>query len=417
MAEATALRNNALPYPVYGVPWTVVIPVLDADGDLVTTAAGLDSEVSLNGNTFADCTNEATEIATGSGMYYLTLTAAEMTADIVAVIVKTSTSGAKTTPLVLYPRKLITLASGTSQGGAAGYITLAANSITYDDRYNGCLCVGTLDTLVEARILQDCTASNQQCTVTPGWNTSPDADDTYIIYLPEGMQVPTPNVIRVGGTASAFLGTDGKPLISTDAQDLSGTLAVEVKRMSGVDTGILINSEDNLLMISAYNPFVAGLVTRAGLLDTGSSASVLNTVEILLPNMQGVAVLTSGSNAYESAPILSTTTHQITLATALSGAPESGTNFVILPPVNLAIGSLSAAQLTADAIDAILDEVVEGTLTLRQVLRILLAKATLKASGGGTTSVAFRDLADSKNRIAMTVDASGNRSAVTLDGT
>ena len=97
MAEVTAFRNNALPYPVYGVPYVVEFPILDADGDLVSGAAGLDSEVSLNGDTYADCTNEATEIASSSGMYYLSLTAAEQTADAVGVIVKTSTTGAKGT--------------------------------------------------------------------------------------------------------------------------------------------------------------------------------------------------------------------------------------------------------------------------------------------------------------------------------
>jgi len=91
------------PQPKRGVAFTVVFPILDADGDLVTGAAGLDSEISKDLGTFADCSNEATELATSSGMYYLTLTVAEMTADIVAIIVKTSTSGAKTTPLVLYP--------------------------------------------------------------------------------------------------------------------------------------------------------------------------------------------------------------------------------------------------------------------------------------------------------------------------
>ena len=50
MAEVTAMRNNALPYPVYGAPFTLVFPILDADGDPVTSAAGLDSEVSKNGN-------------------------------------------------------------------------------------------------------------------------------------------------------------------------------------------------------------------------------------------------------------------------------------------------------------------------------------------------------------------------------
>ena len=88
--------------PKKGVAYTVVLPILDADGDLVTAAAGLDSEISKDLGTFADCTNEATEIATSSGMYYLTLTATEMNADIIAIIVKTSTSGAKTTPIVIY---------------------------------------------------------------------------------------------------------------------------------------------------------------------------------------------------------------------------------------------------------------------------------------------------------------------------
>lgn len=215
MAEATGLRNNALPYAVYGVPWGVVFPILDADGDLVTGATALDSEVSKNGDTFADCTNEATEIDTASGMYYLLLTAAEMTADVVTVIVKTSSSGAKTTILVFYPRKLVLLATGTSQGGAAGYITLAASAVSHDDQYNGCLCVATLDTLVEARILQDCTSSNQQCTVTPSWNVTPDADDTYAIYLPEGQQIPTVNVLYSYGLTIIARGTVGSASTTT----------------------------------------------------------------------------------------------------------------------------------------------------------------------------------------------------------
>jgi len=89
--------------PKKNVAYRVTFPILDADGDLVTGATGLDSEVSKDAGTFADCTNEATEIATSSGVYYLDLTATEMSADTVAVIVKTSSSGAKTTVLVMYP--------------------------------------------------------------------------------------------------------------------------------------------------------------------------------------------------------------------------------------------------------------------------------------------------------------------------
>lgn len=74
--------------------------------------------------------------------------------------------------------------------------------------------------------------------------------------------------------------------------------------------------------------------------------------------------------------------------------------------------------LTAGAVDAVLDEVVEGTITLRQALRLVLSFISGECSGGGTTTITFRDIGDTKDRIVMTVDASGNRSAIgTRDGT
>lgn len=250
MAEATALRNNALPYPVYGCAYTVIFPILDADGDLVTGAAGLDSEVSKNGDGFADCTNEATEIATSSGIYYLTLTGTEMTADVVGVIVKTSTSGAKTTTLTLYPRKLISLATGTSQGGAVGYITLAAGTVAFNNQYSGCLCVATIDTNAEARILGTCTASNQQCAVTPEWNVEPDDNDTYTIYLPEGMRFPTSNLKAISDDTTAADNLESACDNYSVTRGLSGT-ALPAAAADGA--GGLVISDAGGLDIDALN--------------------------------------------------------------------------------------------------------------------------------------------------------------------
>lgn len=95
--------SDATAIPIKNQAYRVTFPIFDADGDLVTGAAGLDSERSLDGANFADCASEAVEIGVASGMYYLDLTAGEMNADTVAVIVKTVTVGAKTTPIVLYP--------------------------------------------------------------------------------------------------------------------------------------------------------------------------------------------------------------------------------------------------------------------------------------------------------------------------
>lgn len=93
--------TDARPIPKKNVAYRVTFPIIDVSGNLVAGATGLDSEVSLDGGTFADCTNEATQIATSSGMYYLELTSAEMNADTVAIIVK-STEGS-TVPIVMYP--------------------------------------------------------------------------------------------------------------------------------------------------------------------------------------------------------------------------------------------------------------------------------------------------------------------------
>lgn len=97
--------GDATPFPRKNVAYRVTFPIFDNDGDLVTGAADLDSEVSIDGGTFADVTAEATEIATASGIYFLDLTNGEMNGDTIAVNVKTSTANAKTTPIVLYPEE------------------------------------------------------------------------------------------------------------------------------------------------------------------------------------------------------------------------------------------------------------------------------------------------------------------------
>lgn len=83
-----------------------------------------------------------------------------------------------------------------------------------------------------------------------------------------------------------------------------------------------------------------------------------------------------------------------------------------LPAAPAATGDIPTASAIADAV---LDEAVEGSVTLRQSVRLANAALGGKASGLDTTNPKYRDLADTKDRIDATVDASGNRSAVTRD--
>lgn len=142
--------------PYKNAAWRVTFTILDADGDPVSGATGLDSEVSKDAAAFADCTNEATEIGS-SGVYYLDLTDSEMNADTIAIRVQTSSSGAKTTIIVVYPQEAddirasvtywsgsavaspdtagypkVTLKSGTGTGEvslSSGLVTLAATGL------------------------------------------------------------------------------------------------------------------------------------------------------------------------------------------------------------------------------------------------------------------------------------------------
>lgn len=80
--------------------------------------------------------------------------------------------------------------------------------------------------------------------------------------------------------------------------------------------------------------------------------------------------------------------------------------------------ALTSSERNATA-DALLDRAagVETGFTLRQALRLVLSSVVAKLSGAATTSVAIRDINDTKDRITATVDANGNRTSVSTDVT
>lgn len=86
-------------------------------------------------------------------------------------------------------------------------------------------------------------------------------------------------------------------------------------------------------------------------------------------------------------------------------------------------GALAAQILVSqlsqtDVEGAVLEAKVDGTITLRQVLRLLAAvaagKTTVTDNGDGTAEVLFRDLPDTKNRVQAAMTGS-ERTSVTLN--
>ncbi len=175
--------SDATPRPIKNQAYRVSFPIYDNDGDLVAGAAGLDSEVSKDAGTYADCTNEATEIAPSSGTYYLDLTATEMDANTVVILVKTSTTNAKTTPIFLYPEdKGLVVRSAVNDASATttGFVTDLTEAT--DDHYNGRLLIFTSGNLLgQSRYITDYNGTTKGVTVEALTEAPADNDEFVIV--------------------------------------------------------------------------------------------------------------------------------------------------------------------------------------------------------------------------------------------
>lgn len=73
----------------------------------------------------------------------------------------------------------------------------------------------------------------------------------------------------------------------------------------------------------------------------------------------------------------------------------------------------SAGLIRTEVLD--LDDAIESNMTFRQAMRVILATLVGKLSGAPAGPILIRDTNDTKDRVTATVDADGNRTAVTLD--
>lgn len=368
MAEATGLRNSCLPYPVYGLPYGVAFPLLDADGDPVSPSSP-DSEISKNGDTFADCTNEATEIATSSGVCYLLLTGTELTADVVAVRIQST--GAKTTILTLYPRKLVSVRAGTSASGGSSTstIVLDASAAAVDDYYNGMIVAAVIDSVTEVRVITDYTGSTQTATVTPDWNTAPDNDDTFTIYLPEGVQLQQSNLTYISGAAvSASSG-----LLNANVTQLSGdsTAADNAEAFfdgtgyAGTNNVIpLVTTTTTATNVTTVNGLAADVITATSIAsDAITDAKVASDVTIASVTGSVGSVATGGISAASFA------------ANAITAAKLDPDVTTELQSGLATASALSAVESKIDTIDGIVDAILVDT-------------AEIGAAGAGLTVLA-----------------------------
>jgi hypothetical protein len=235
---------------------------------------------------------------------------------------------------------------------------------------------------------------------------------------------------------------------ATDKMNFTGTyINAQIKASDNIDFGALQKTSLNAATPASVTGAVGSVTGNVGGNVAGSVGSVVATVSANLVSILGTALtetagyLAAGFKKFFNVqtPVLtvasveqtkdagtlhdfnpaSDTVARVTLVdTCTANTDMRGTNgaYTGTPPTvnQIQSGLATSAEITAlndITVADILAGQTEAGLTLAHAMQIITALA-LKASGGGTTSITFRNYGDTKNRLTMTVDDDGNRSAV-----
>jgi len=267
----------------------------------------------------------------------------------------------------------------------------------------------------------------------------------------------TTATLAIGGTLSAVTNADGYYNMTLSTTDLSerGPLKVAIQDDSLIlpifqdfmvldsnyyDTkyGSTASMRSSLTAatyttITSFVASVAGYSTFNAASDGVSLGSATyTTVTSFHASVTGYSTFNNSSDGVSLGGATYTTntsfhasvTGYSTFNNSSDGVSLTGATYTTVTSFQASVASYStfaaattAVTLTAAAVDAIHDEVVEGAVTDRQATRLILSVLTGKASGGSTTTITYRDIGDTKDRVIATVDEKGNRTAVgTRDG-
>lgn len=394
--------SDATPWPIKNQAYRVTFPILDADGDLVTGATGLDSEVSKDAGAFADCTSEATEIATSSGVYYLDLTATEMDADTVAIIVKTSSSGAKTTTMVLYPitNGLDLPVNVTYFGGSAGTFSGGRPEVNAT-HFAGTAYATALAAEVDAVWDEVLTAAAHNVANSAGRRLRTlDAITTH-----DGTaQAGAANSITLAAGASA---TDR--LYNFDLISIIGGTGVGQSRLivnyNGTSKVAIVNrnwvtNPDNTseYIITANSEF---LIENGGLAAAGGATTItLNSIASATDDIYNgsMVLILTGTGAGQTRIITdyAGATKVATVTNAWATNPDTTSAYVVIPVgralvVDFLTGAIDADAIAVGALEA--DAFASGAiLDSAGVATAVWNAATASYGGAGTYGQAIEDI-------------------------
>ncbi len=212
------------------------------------------------------------------------------------------------------------------------------------------------------------------------------------------------NNVMTAAAAAADLTTELQSGLAT-ASALS-TLDGKVDVIDGVVDAILVDTAEIGVAGAGLTALAsaASLATVAGYVDTEVAAIKAKTDN--LPADPADASDVAAAFATVNSTLSTIAGYVDTEVAAIKAKTD------LIPASPASTGDIPSAAAIADAVH---DEVVEGTVTLRQSIRLHNAALGGKVTGLDTFNPVFRDLADTKAVIDATVDSYGNRSAVTRD--
>lgn len=186
----------------------------------------------------------------------------------------------------------------------------------------------------------------------------------------------------------------------------SDNLEVDTIQIEGADATDQINSACD----TAIND--AGVTTtRMGYVDYLANATYgLSAIETLVDELESRLTAQRASNLDE----LGTANIPADIDTLLSRLSAIRAGYIDNLSAGMVATSTEISALHDITVSDILAAETESGLTLAHAIQLMTSVLALKASGGGTTTVTFRNYGDTKNRITMTVDENGNRSDVVV---
>ena len=287
-----ASASDCHPFVLYNARYRLIVPLLDADGDPVSPSSP-DTELSQDCGTFADATNEATEIATSSGVVYIDLTAGEL--DTKSTAVRVQSTGAKTTIAVLYPVRLPVIRTGTAQAGGASSITLDSSASAITDYYVGCYVNITNNSPAnaqgQARRITAYNGSTKVATVEGTYGTNPSSASTFEVLATQEWAWRLADVQSWLGTAAATPTVAGVPEV--DVTHFNGTAGTFASGRPEVNTshiaGSAVSTSSAQLGVNVVN--AGGTAWASGSLTSGVFASGAITATAIAADAIGASEL------------------------------------------------------------------------------------------------------------------------------